>query len=201
MNRVFFLAAVFAIFNIQYSVCHAQSEETADIQQVIDACIALRDAVGDGDSVAAAQAATMLDTQNIVLFSSLRHTSEAEEESTDGHLVFGNPSGRVRGQTPDGSILTKTVCIDGGKSSTYRFRASGHQELAIVAETGGLVTMKVHVTNSAGLDQRYDDTKDVHRGRPQRKVSFELPESPRCSVEVEIINCSTKKSSFVVISN
>jgi hypothetical protein len=61
--------------------------------------------------------------------------------------------------------------------------------------------MKVHVTNSAGLDKRYDDTKAVKKGMSQRKTSFELPTDRRNIVELEIVNCGKKDCSFVVISN
>jgi hypothetical protein len=61
--------------------------------------------------------------------------------------------------------------------------------------------MKIHVTNSAGLDRRFDDTTNVKKGMPQRKTSFELPVDRRNTVELEIINRGKKDCSFVVISN
>ena len=91
--------------------------------------------------------------------------------------------------------------VKAGKSTKYNFFSKGHQELAVVAENGGLVTMKIHVTNSAGLDVRHDDTKSVKRGLPQRKTSFELPTDRRNTVELEVVNCGNKDISFVVISN
>ena len=112
-----------------------------------------------------------------------------------------NTSKAHRGQTTDGSYLTKTCFVPAGKSTTWTFGSMGHQEVAVVAEAGGLVTLKIHVTNSGGLDRRYDDTKAVRRGMPQRKTSFELPTSRRNTVEVEIVNCGQKDCSFVVISN
>ena len=110
-------------------------------------------------------------------------------------------SNELRGQNPDGSIQTKTCFVKASESATYSFRAKGYQELAVVAEAGGLVTMKIHVTNSAGLDERHDDTKDVARGRPQRRVAFDLPTDRSNFVELEVINCGKKDISFVVISN
>lgn len=69
------------------------------------------------------------------------------------------------------------------------------------AEAGGLVTMRIHVTNSAGLNKRFDDTRDVKKGQPHRQTSFELPTDKKNTVELEVINCSKKDISFVVISN
>ena len=106
-----------------------------------------------------------------------------------------------RGQYTDGKVHTKTCFVKAGKSTKYSFGSKGHQELAVVAEAGGLVTMKIHVTNSSGLDFRKDDTKSVKKGMPQRKTSFELPNDRRNIVELEIVNCGKKDCSFVVISN
>lgn len=107
----------------------------------------------------------------------------------------------VRGQSANGTILTKTCFVKAGKSTKYTFTSRGHQELAVVAEAGGLVTMKIHVTNNVGLDKRYDDTKNVRKGEPHRKTSFELPTDCKNLVELEIVNCCEKDCSFVVISN
>ena len=128
---------------------------------------------------------------------------EYAEAKAEGREPFPNVGASPihRGQTADGSILTKTCFVKAGKSTKYSFASKGHQELAVVAESGGLVTMKVHVTNSAGLDKRFDDTKYVKKGMPQRKTSFELPTDRRNTVELEVINCGTKDCSFVVISN
>ena len=70
-----------------------------------------------------------------------------------------------------------------------------------MAEPGGLITLKIHVTNSAGLDKRFDDSDDIKKGRQQRKVSFDLPSDRRNVIELEVINCTRKDISFVVISN
>ena len=112
-----------------------------------------------------------------------------------------NRSTAHRGQTTNGSYLTKTCFVKAGKSTKWTFASKGHQELAVVAEAGGLVTMKIRVTNSAGLDRRFDDTKSVKAGLPQRKTVFELPTDRKNTVELEIVNCGKKDCSFVVISN
>ena len=158
----------------------AYSQETCTDSMSIDAafnaCIAMRDAEAFADSI-------------------------AEGKDVYGKADDMNRSTAHRGQTSDGSILTKTCFVKAGKSTKYSFASKGHQELAVVAEAGGLVTMKIHVTNNAGLDKRFDDTKNVKKGMPQRKTSFELPTDRRNTVELEIINCGKKDCSFVVISN
>ena len=195
--------------------------DSMEIQAVIDACVSMRDAVAAGDTAAIRLSAQDLRAAGATSFSSLRCKDDSIA-SLNGHLVFdeafadslaaGNTSvydhaddmnrfTAHRGQTADGSYLTKTCFVKAGKSTRWTFASKGHQELAVVAEAGGLVTMKVHVTNSAGLDRRFDDTKSVKAGLPQRKTSFELPTDRRNTVELEIVNCGKKDCSFVVISN
>lgn len=218
MKKIVLIAfSVFCALNISAQ----EATENMGIQVVMNACIALRDAVEAGDTVAIRKSAEDLRAAGTVSFNSLRCKDEYVA-SLDGHLVFdeafadslasGNTSvyskanalhksSAYRGQTADGSYLTKTCMVKAGQSTKYTFSSKGHQELAIVAEAGGLVTMKIRVTNSAGLDRRYDDTKNVKTGLPQRKTSFDLPVNRMNIVELEIINCGNKDCSFVVISN
>lgn len=200
----------------------SQNEDTENlsIQAAIDACVSMRDAAEALDYVAIQQSAEDLRTCGATYFDGLQ-SSDTVEGSLNGHLVFSEAFAdslaasddaydkadeisrpvTTRGQTADGSILTKTCFVKAGKSTKYTFLSSGRQELAVVAESGGLVTMRVHVTNSDGLDKRYDDTEDVRKGRPQRKTAFSLPSDRKSTVEVEIVNCGGKDISFVVISN
>ena len=188
-------------------------------QAVFDACLSLREAAASNDSAAIRRSARDLKACQIDNFSTL-HSQDGITSSLNGHLVFdeafadslaeGKPayeqsdsfqrSRDVRGQFNDGSIHTKTCFVKAGQSTKWSFASSGHQELAVVAEAGGLVTMKIHVTNSAGFDKRFDDTKNVKKGMPQRRTSFDLPDR-RNTVELEVINCGKKDCSFVVISN
>ena len=202
---------------------HAQnaSTDSLEIQTVIDACVSMRDAVATGDTAAIRQSAQDLRAAGATSFNSLRCKDDSIA-SLNGHLVFDeafadslasgntsvydkaddvNRSTAHRGQTTNGSYLTKTCFVKAGKSTKWTFASKGHQELAVVAEAGGLVTMKIRVTNSAGLDRRFDDTKSVKAGLPQRKTSFELPTDRKNTVELEIVNCGKKDCSFVVISN
>ena len=197
------------------------STDNMQIQAVIDACISMRDAVAAGDTAAIRQSVRNLRTARATSFTSLRCKDDSIA-SLNGHLVFDeafadslaagntavydkaddmNRSTAHRGQTADGSYLTKTCFVRAGNSTKWTFASKGHQELAVVAEAGGLVTMKIRVTNSAGLDRRFDDTKRVKKGLPQRKTSFELPNDRRNTVELEVVNCGKRDCSFVVISN
>ena len=219
MKRIIFV--LFCLLSATISFSQETATDGLSIDAAINACIALRDAVAADDSVAIKQSANNLKAAGTTNFNSLRCKDDSVA-SLNGHLVFNEAfadslaSGNTtvydkaddmsrstahRGQTSDGSILTKTCFVKAGKSTKWSFASKGHQELAVVAEAGGLVTMKVHVTNSAGLDKRFDDTKHVKKGMPQRKTTFELPTDRRNTVELEIINCGKKDCSFVVISN
>lgn len=217
--RQFKLISLFLLCTLSVS---AQQENTDSmtIQAAIDACIAMRDAVAANDTAAIRQSGKDLKAVGSVSFNSLRCKDDTPS-SLNGHLVFDEAfadslaegkdvyqkadvmsrSSAHRGQTADGSILTKTCFVKAGKSTKYTFASKGHQELAVVAEAGGLVTMKIHVTNNAGLNFHKDDTKNVKKGMPHRKTSFELPNDKKNTVELVVVNCGKKDCSFVVISN
>lgn len=218
MRKIAFI--LLSVFGVLTANSQEPSTDSMSIDAAFNACIAMRDAVAKNDSAAIRQSAVDLKAAGTTNFNSLRCKDDSIA-SLNGHLVFDeafadslaegkdvyqkaddmNRSKAHRGQTSDGSILTKTCFVKAGKSTKYSFASKGHQELAVVAEAGGLVTMKIHVTNSAGLDKRFNDTKNVKKGMPQRKTSFELPTDRRNTVELEILNCGKKDCSFVVISN
>lgn len=215
------LLIVLFVFSSFSAYSQDASTDRMEIQDVIDACISMRDAVAAGDTAAIRQSAQDLRMAGATSFNSLRCKDDSIA-SINGHLVFDeafadslavgktsvydkadamNRSKARRGQTADGSYRTKTCYVKAGGSTIWTFSSKGHQELAVVAEAGGLVTMKIRVTNSAGLDKRFDDTKNVKIGMPQRRTSFELPTNRRNIVELEVVNCGEKGCSFVVISN
>ncbi len=215
-----FLITLLSVLSVLTISAQEKADDNLSIDAAVNACIAMRDAVANNDSVAIKQSANALKAAGTTNFSSLRCKDDTIA-SLNGHLVFDkafadsiaegkdvygkademNRTRTHRGQTSDGSILTKTCFVKAGKSTKYSFASKGHQELAVVAEAGGLVTMKIHVTNNAGLDFHKDDIKNVKKGMPQRKTSFELPTDRRNTVELEIVNCGKKDCSFVVISN
>lgn len=214
----------FLFLSLMLSVSSFAQEEVMSIDKVLNACIAMQDADANNDSTAMRQAADSLRASKTTTFISLRcKDKDAAEASLNGHFVFSEAfvdtliingeakakeqadditrTSAHRGQTADGRILTKTCFVKAGKSTKYTFASRGRQELAVVAEAGGLVTMKIHVINTAGLDKWYSDTVDVKKGRPHRKTAFDLPKDKRNTVELEVVNCSKKDISFVVISN
>lgn len=214
------LFTIFFCFCASVLCAQDNDQDSLSIQGVIDACISMRDAAASGDNAAIQKSARDLREAGVKDFRSLRCKNDSIS-SLNGHLVFTeafadslacnpgtydkadeiNRNNAHRGVTADGSYFTKTGIAKAHQSTKYTFVSKGYQELAVVAEAGGLVTMKVRATNNDGLDQRYDDTKSVKKGMPQRKTSFTLPTNRKNTVELEIINCGDKDCSFVVISN
>ncbi len=210
-------ALLIGSFNIR-----AQEEvgdTTLSIQSVIDACFALRDAAATGDNAALAQAATALKECGVDLFTELDFDQNSVE-SLNGHLVFdeafadslakgkdvyrnANDIYRIaslRGQK-NSHKNSRTFCTKAGESAKFTFSSLNRQELAVVAETGGRISMKVHFTNENGLNEWRIDTDDFERGRPYRKMSYDPPTKYRYKVELEVFNRSGRDISFVVISN
>lgn len=200
----------------------AQGQEANNltIQKAIDACITLRDAVSKNDSSAIKKAADELQSCNISDFKTLRCKDDSIY-SIDGHLVFNedfakllvfdkdvykkadsiNKKRSVRGQNIDGSIQSRSCVIKASSGSKYSFPSKGHQEIVVVAESGGLVTMRIHVTNSKGYNENFNDDTNVRKGMPNRHKSFDLPTDCMNTVVLEVINCVNKDISVVIISN
>ncbi len=197
--------------------CHIE-----DIQSAVDACLLLVKSVETKDTVAILEAKEAMQACKLADFASLRPQNRDENESLNGHLVFNVAfadslaNGKApytnadsiyratshRGQMQPGEILTKTCLVKANGKSTYTFTSRDRQELAVIAEPGGLITTRVHATNKAkGIDEWHNDTVDVAKGRSSRKSAFTLPHSPNSQVTLEITNCTNKDISVVIISN
>ena len=207
----------------QKTINKQQETQLAKMQTILNAynaCIFMRDAIANNDIDAIKRSADNFKSSNIISFNSLRCKDDIIP-SLNGHVVFDdvfatrlangedvyNHSDEIsrsavhRGQISDGLVLAKTCMVEARKSCKYTFSSKGHQEIALIAESGGMVTLRIHVSNSKGLDAWYNDTVDVKKGQPQRMASFDLPLDCRNNVELEIINCGQKDISFVVLSN
>lgn len=212
------------LFTLIISICYvsASAQEIADsmsIDDVMDACISMQEALESNDTIALKKAAENLRETKTAAFTSLRCKDDSIS-SLNGHFVFndvfvdsitvgGNPyenadninrSTTHRGQMTGGTKLTKTCMVKAGKSTKYSFASRGRQELGIVAEPGGLISVRIHATNNAGLDKWVVDKQNPNGTRRYRNA-FDLPSDKRNTVELEVINKGGKDTSFVVISN
>lgn len=174
------------------------------IGPVTDVFIALRDAAARNDTTAISNSTEKLRTLDLEYMHDMICIDSVEVMSISSFadtIIDEISKRKDRGETADGSYRTRTCFIKSGSSSRYELSSKGHQELAVIAEGGGLITLKIHVTNRHGLDVRYDDIKNVKTGLPQRRVSIDLPENTRNIIELEIVNCGSKDCSCVLISN
>ena len=203
-------------------IANEDSCSTESIQAAIDACLLLAESAENKDTMALRKAKEAMEKCNLSNFGLLRAQNRDENESLEGHLIFNaafadslangydayknsdniNRSYIHRGQMQRGRILTKTCLIKAKGKSVYTFVSSDRQELAVVAEPGGLITTRVHAVNQTkGINEWHNDTTDVTKGRSSRKTAFNLPHSPKSRVTLEIANCTNKDISVVVISN
>ena len=203
-------------------IANEDSCSTESIQAAIDACLLLAESAKSKDTIALQKAKLAMEECKLSEFGALRSQNRDENESLEGHLVFNvafadslangkdayknadniNRSSTHRGQVQAGGILTKTCFVKAKGKSVYTFVSSDRQELAIVAEPGGLITTRVHAVNKTmGINEWHNDTSDVSKGRNSRKTAFNLPHSPRSQVTLEITNCTNLDISVVVISN
>lgn len=212
----------FFLLMVSFSIAKAQNNEidSMSIDVVFEACAAMQESLEKNDTTALLEAASKLRNSKATSFTSLRCKDDTIH-SINGHFVFNeafvdslvsgndaygnadiiNRSTTHRGQTIDGSILTKTCFVKVGKSTKYTFTSRGKQELGIIAEPGGKLYVRVHVTNRNGLDARYNDDKNAVNGTRRYRKAFNLPMNQRNTVELEVINKGRKDTSFVVISN
>lgn len=210
------------LFALTVAICSvsASAQEVIGsmiIDDVMDACIAMQEALENKDTVSLKKAVESLRETKTTSFLLCKDDSIS---SLNGHFVFNdvfvdslvvganpyeqaddiNHSTASRGQRADGVKLSRTYLVKAGQSTRYSFASKGRQELGIVAEPGGLVTTRIHVTNSSGLSEWHNDTKNPN-GTRRYKTVFDLPSDKRNIVELEVINKSGKDISFVVISN
>lgn len=195
---------------------------TESIQSAVDACLLLVKSVESNNITALIEAKEAMQACKLTDFSSLKRKNQNDNESLNGHLVFNvafvdsliegknpymnadeiNKSMIHRGQMRPGEISTKTCFIKAKGNSVYTFTSHGRQELAVIAEPGGLITTRVHVTNKEKrINEWHNDIVDVAKGQNSRKAAFTLPCNSKSLVTLEIINCTGKDISVVVISN
>lgn len=187
-----------------------------DMKNAYDACVTIRSAIESGSKQYLLLANNIFKKYDTTPFSSLRCLDDSIL-SLDGHFIYNTDfidsiiAGKDvysyaqkfsvelvrRGKFANGSIFLKNCIVGKKTSSKYRFRSRGHQEIAIVTEPGGMVSLRVYDSTN---DKWYTDTNNVRKGMTTRFLSFDSGDNP-VSLEIEVINTSDKDISFVVLSN
>lgn len=188
-----------------------------NMQAAYEACLSMRKAIGSGSQTSLRAANEAFAACKTKTFAVLRCLIP-DPLSLDGHFVFDETfvndliEGRDvykfaqryakrekdRGTSSSGQIFDKTCAVRSLSSVKYSFPSKGLQELAVVTEPGGLVTLRIYDKTN---DKWYNDTEDVKTGRESRCMIMNLPEDKRSVLEVEIINTVNKDISFVILSN
>lgn len=196
----------------------AQKKLNDNMQAVFDACWSMRTAISTGNTVSLRSANEAFRKCTTKYFSSLRNI-ESDIISVNNHFVWnevfvdsliagrdvrgfaqryaelrnhrGNPSSR-------GEILIKTCGVKGKGKALFSFTSEKHQEIAVIAEPKGKITLRVHCKKTG---KWFKDDEDVNIGRDYRFQIFDIPDGVKDSVELEVINCGPEDISFVVICN
>lgn len=207
---------LFLIVLLQIGIGARAQQPSPEVQATIDACLALRAAIGTGSNEGLKQANKAFIACGVQPFNKLR--CREEEISLKGHFVFDHEfvdsliknrkvykfaqqyvdRSTQRSTSSSGKVFTKSCMVKGKKSITYTLTAKGTQYIAVVTEPKGLVTLRIHDKTN---DKWYNDTDDVNVGCPSRIKTLDLPRNKQNLLEIEIINTSKKDISFVIIGN
>lgn len=194
-------------------------ELSPKVKNAYDACMQLQSAIGSGSTPTLREANRNLKECKTTYFSSLEIEDEEFQPSFNGHFLFdyefvdslivnravyqfaqryAERCAKRSISSSSREVYTRT-CMVGGKTSTkMTYVSRGHQELALVTEPGGLITIRIHDLKH---NKWYNDNTMENEGLPSRIRVFDLPTSEIATIEVEVINRSEKDVSFVVISN
>ena len=197
---------------------HAQ-KLSPKMQSTYDACLQLQAAISSGSTPTLREANQNLKDCKTAYFSSLEVEDEELQPSFNGHFLFdyefvdslivnravyqfaqryAERCAKRSISSSSREVYTRT-CMVGGKTSTkMTYVSRGHQELALVTEPGGLITIRIHDLKH---NKWYNDNTMENEGLPSRIRVFDLPTSEIATIEVEVINRSEKDVSFVVIYN
>lgn len=190
---------------------------SANMQAAYDACIRMRSSIGSGNLPGLRSAGKAFKVCNTKDFGNLRCISR-NVPSLDGHFVFDDvfvdslvkgrkvykfaqryaDRRRIRGTSGSGYVFDKTCMVKAKSSVKYSLVSKGRQELAVVTEPDGMVTLRIYDKTHG---KWFNDDKSVKKGMPYRYKIIDLPKNKRSLLEIEIINTSDKNISFVILGS
>lgn len=200
----------------------SMSEEFSSIRNVFELFIKIQELAASQKYTQLADYAEVFNNYNLQNFPSLRLV-KGEVVSLNGHFIYNeeffrlsskgvqymyadkcNQKANIIGnkrQINENSVLYKNYGVIADSSLIFSFPSRKSQEIAVVAEPGGMVSVKIHITNKKGLDEWYITDSNFKKGEPYRKISFNIPDDVINNVEIEVVNCTNKDISFVLLSN
>ena len=186
------------------------------VREAMDACIAMREAIGSGSTPGISAALEMMKNCDAEPFPLLKGIN-IESFDVTGHFVFTPQFAKAlldgrdvyaysrryarignnpRGSGRKGVVYMATFGAAAGTSAKYSLRADDQQDIAVVTEPLGMITLRVYDSTH---DKWYNDDSDAVNGKPYRHVSFNLKEPS--NLVIEVINTSGRDISFVIIGN
>ena len=210
MTNRFLILVLFAFLSFN---SYAQEKLNKEMQDVFDACWAIRTAIATGNKTSLKSANETFRQCNTSYFSTLRPVKSSIISLNDhfvwdeifiDSLIKGKDVRRfaqryaVRGASSRNGILIKTCAVKGVGTAKFSFPSIGHQEIAVIAEPKGKITLRIHCKKSKIW---HKDDEDVNEGRDYRYHIFDIPKGVNETIELEVINCGKDDISFVIISN
>lgn len=192
------------------------SEKNDEVDFIVHSILTIRDAGIEGDSLTMEKEILRLSKSNI----DLEDEPTGREAAPDADIRFmqrwdeavtrmdsikdSKSDGQQRGNIMGNLIIrpqvtTRRFYLKKGASGTFTTHSRHKLSVAVVPERGGLVTMRMHASNSLGYDRNFDDSEKFHQGKSYRKRVVDLPEQPT-KVEIEVINRSAKDISYILIT-
>lgn len=197
----------------------AQSQLSTEMQKAFDVCWALRTAISTGNTAGLKSANEDFKRCKVRDFFTLRQ-QKSDIVSLNGHFVWDEEFvdslivGRNvrkfaqryaekrarRGTSGSGGkrVCIKSIAVKKKGNARFKFPSSNHQELVVITEPQGKISLRVHCKKTK---KWYNDDDDVNDGRAYRQQIFDIPEGVKDTVEVEVINCGNNDISFVIITN
>lgn len=207
--------------NAQTKNIQPTMSELITINKAFDFFMKIRDVVRVNSLLQLSYYTDSFDKYGLTDFPSLRIT-KGESISLNGHFIYNEefiklcsrdgiyPNADIcdehsktafREQMQGQFALYKNLAIKANSSLALSFPSRGYQEIAVITEPEGLVSLRIHVTNSKGVDEWHISTNNFKKGEPYRKIPLTLPTDILNIVEVEVINCTNMDISFVLLSN
>lgn len=196
---------------------NAQNKLNGEMRPVFDACWAMRTAIATGNTTSLKSANETFRSCNTLYFDNLRPI-QSDIVPVDNHFVWDeefvdsliagrnvrpfaqrySDAQRTRGTGKRSGVYVRTCAVKGKGKAKFSFTSAGHQEIAVIAEPKGKVTLRIFCKKTR---KWHNDDEDVNRGRDYRIQTFDIPQGIKDTVELEVINCGNADVSFVVISN
>lgn len=193
----------------------AQQQLGKSMQEVFDACWAMRTAISAGNTTSLKSANEDFKRCNVLPFIDLT-PEESDIISLNGHFVWNDEfvdsliiNRKVRENAQKyaeikrqagkrGAIYVKTYAVKSKGTAKFYFPTTKHQDIAVIAEPLGKISLRMRGMRTKKTS---NDDQDVRRGQEYRIRTFDIPNGVSETIELQVINCSKRDISFVVICN